>query len=251
MRLDLKGCHLIQVAAAASAMDWECCYAQRYSRLFPGIIPSSLYHHPLWSALGFSGGAVSTCQCRRHGLDPWIRKIPWRRKWQSTPVFLPGESYGQRSLVGDCPWGCERVRQDWAAEHTHTLHDQLHSPHFSEKKTGAQREVKKTVLWWMAKENVVHIHNGTLLSHKEEWNNAFVATWMDLEIIITSEVNQTKINIMQHHFYVESRIWHKWNYLPNRNRLTNIEKRLVVAKGEEGGGGMDWEFEIRRCKDYI
>jgi len=33
------------------------------------------------------------------GFDPWVRKIPWRRKWQSIPVFLPGESLGQRSLV--------------------------------------------------------------------------------------------------------------------------------------------------------
>ena len=38
--------------------------------------------------------------CRRPGFDPWVRKIPWRRKWQSTPVFLPGESHGWRS-----PWG--------------------------------------------------------------------------------------------------------------------------------------------------
>ena len=35
----------------------------------------------------------------------WIRKIPWGRKWQPTPVFLPGEFYGQRSLVGCSPWG--------------------------------------------------------------------------------------------------------------------------------------------------
>ena len=47
----------------------------------------------------------SACQCRRHGYDPWIRKIPWRRKWQSTPVFLPGTSHGQRSLAGYNPWG--------------------------------------------------------------------------------------------------------------------------------------------------
>jgi len=43
------------------------------------------------------------CQCRRHkrcGFNPWIGKIPWRRKWQPTPVFVPGESRGQRSLVG-------------------------------------------------------------------------------------------------------------------------------------------------------
>ena len=39
------------------------------------------------------------------GFDPWVRKIPWRRKWQSTPVLLPGKSHGHRSLVGYSPWG--------------------------------------------------------------------------------------------------------------------------------------------------
>ena len=38
---------------------------------------------------------------------PWVRKIPWRRAWQSTPVYLPGESYGQRSLVRNSPRGCK------------------------------------------------------------------------------------------------------------------------------------------------
>ena len=37
----------------------------------------------------------SACQCRRHGFDPWVRKISWRTEWQPTPVFLPGKSYGQ------------------------------------------------------------------------------------------------------------------------------------------------------------
>ena len=37
---------------------------------------------------------------KRHRFDPWVRKIPWRRKWQPTPVFLPGKSHGQRSLAG-------------------------------------------------------------------------------------------------------------------------------------------------------
>ena len=48
------------------------------------------------------------CQCRRlsrHKFDPWIGKIPWRRKWQPAPVFLPGESHGQRSLTDYSPWG--------------------------------------------------------------------------------------------------------------------------------------------------
>ena len=44
-------------------------------------------------------------QCRKPGFDPWVRKIPWRREWQSTPVFLPGEFHGQRSLVAYGPGG--------------------------------------------------------------------------------------------------------------------------------------------------
>ena len=41
----------------------------------------------------------------RRGFDPWVEKIPWRKAWQPTPVFLPGESHGQRSLAGYDPWG--------------------------------------------------------------------------------------------------------------------------------------------------
>ena len=47
-----------------------------------------------------------TClQCRRSRFDPWVRKIPWRREWQPTPVLLPGEFHGQRNLAGYSPWG--------------------------------------------------------------------------------------------------------------------------------------------------
>ena len=45
---------------------------------------------------------------RRHGLGPWVRKVPWRRTWHATPAFLPGESHGQRSLVGSSPGVTER-----------------------------------------------------------------------------------------------------------------------------------------------
>ena len=43
------------------------------------------------------------------GFNPWVRKIPWRREWQLTPVFLPGEFHGQRSLEGYSPWGCKEL----------------------------------------------------------------------------------------------------------------------------------------------
>ena len=59
-------------------------------------------------------GEESVCQCRRCGLNPWVRKIPWRRKWQPSSVFLPGKSHGQRSLAGYSSWGCKRVGHDLA-----------------------------------------------------------------------------------------------------------------------------------------
>ena len=48
---------------------------------------------------------AQTVKRRRPGFDPWVGKIPWGRKWQSTPVLLPGKSHGQRSLVGYSPGG--------------------------------------------------------------------------------------------------------------------------------------------------
>ena len=46
---------------------------------------------------------ANTENIRDAGLTPWVRKIPWRRAWKPTPVFLPGESHGQKSLEGYCP----------------------------------------------------------------------------------------------------------------------------------------------------
>ena len=64
-------------------------------------------------------GKESICQCRRHGrwgFDSWVRKIPWRRKWQPTPVLLPGKSRGQ-SVAGPSPWG---HKESDTTEHAHT-----------------------------------------------------------------------------------------------------------------------------------
>ena len=75
---------------------------------------------PRW----FSGEEFA-CQCRRCGFNLWVGKIRWKRKWQPTPVFLPGEFHVQRSLVVYLPrshkeldtaeWACARVHT-----HTHT-----------------------------------------------------------------------------------------------------------------------------------
>ena len=68
---------------------------------------------------GFPGGISGkepTYQRRRRRFGPWVWKIPWRREWQPTPVFLPGESHGWRSLVDFRLWG--RKESD-TTEHTH------------------------------------------------------------------------------------------------------------------------------------
>ena len=57
--------------------------------------------------------------------DPWVKKIPWRRKWQPTPISLPGNCNGQRSLAGYCPWGHRRVRYNLATKNNTVLKSQL------------------------------------------------------------------------------------------------------------------------------
>ena len=66
----------------------------------------------------------TACQCRshkRHGSDSWVGKIPYRRAWRPTPVFLPGESHGQRSLVGFNPWGHKGLDTTEATWHGHKV----------------------------------------------------------------------------------------------------------------------------------
>ena len=74
------------------------------------------------------GGKEPTCQCswcERRGFDPWVRKIPWRRKWQPSPVFLPGKSHRQRSLMGYSPWDHYRVRHDLTTKHSKKRHQRV------------------------------------------------------------------------------------------------------------------------------
>ena len=66
-------------------------------------------------------GKESTCQCKRHRFNPWVGTIPWRRKWQPTPLFLSGKAHEQRSLVGYSPWGHKRVGHDWVTKHSTAL----------------------------------------------------------------------------------------------------------------------------------
>ena len=103
---------------------------------------------PLWLS-----GKESTCQCRRCRFNPWIRKIPWKRKWQPTPVFLPEESYGQRSwqarvhrvqfssVAQSCPTLCNPMNRstpglpvhhylpEFTQTHVHQVSDAIQTSH--------------------------------------------------------------------------------------------------------------------------
>ena len=110
--LSLSSEPFIPLSFRVSAWNLACSPLPQLP-LSPVALPSSVNGLPWWLS-----GEKPACQCRRRGLNPWIGKIPWRRKWQPTPVFLPGKSHGQRSLAGYSPWG--RKESD-TPEHTHTL----------------------------------------------------------------------------------------------------------------------------------
>ena len=76
-------------------------------------MPKFASDHQKWASLVAQWQRICL-QCRRHRLDPWV-KISWSRKWQPTPVFLPGESRGQRSLAGFSPWGSKELDMTAAA----------------------------------------------------------------------------------------------------------------------------------------
>ena len=85
--------------------------------------------------------AISHClwlilQCRRHGFGPWVGKIPWRKEWLPTPVFLPGISHGQRSLAGYSLWG----RTELDMTNTFTFH-------FTELLNSVLVIIKNVTLW--------------------------------------------------------------------------------------------------------
>ena len=111
---------------------WGRCYYYAYFcnvraralKTSPKFCPQyNNYFTPCITTSCFPGGASreSTCQCRRCGFDTWIRKIPWNRKQQSSPVFLPGIFHGQRRQAGYSPRGHREVdTTERLTTHTHT-----------------------------------------------------------------------------------------------------------------------------------
>ena len=95
-------------------LEW---YHLRLLIFLPGFLINQLEIHPVWHFTWcivhmlpwWPSGKEFPCQCRRLMFNPWSGRCPWRRKWQLTPVFLPGKFHGQRSLVGYSQW----VAKSW------------------------------------------------------------------------------------------------------------------------------------------
>ena len=97
------GATVYRVAKYQTWLKWLSKHAR-----FRKTEPVYTYTRYLYIQTSFPGGSgdKSIClQCGRHGFNPWVGKIPWRSKWQPTPVLLPGKFHGWRSLVGYSPWG--------------------------------------------------------------------------------------------------------------------------------------------------
>ena len=103
---------------------------------------------------------------------------------------------------------------------------------------------KMSINRWMDKEDVVHIYNGMLLSHKKDEIMPFAAIWLDLKLVILSDVSQRKTN-MWYCIYVESKQWYRWTYLQNRNRITDVKTNVQLPRGKREMEKLgDWDWHI-------
>ena len=93
---------------------------------------------------------------------------------------------------------------------------------------------------WTDKEDVVHIYNGILLSHKKEWNNAIFSNMdgpRDYHTKWSKSDRERQISYdIAYMWNLKEKKRHKWTYFKNRKRLTDIENKLMVTKGERGVG---------------
>ena len=116
----------LQAGSCATCRVHHSCFLSLRSTVLPWLIAhvwetvTSYISNPRWLI-----GKEPACQYRRHkrrGFNPCVRKIPWRRAQQSTPVFLSGESHGQRILASYSSWDHKRLRKDWRdLAHTHLV----------------------------------------------------------------------------------------------------------------------------------
>ena len=130
-----------------------------------------------WLPWWFSG-KESACQCRSFRFNPWVSKIPWRRKWQPTPVFLPWKSHGQRSPVGFGPWSQkESDVVNWWSTGTWAwlLKEIVISPGDTEKSTGIIPESPGQLNEFILQDKLwVCVWNECVFVRQHVWGSVFV-----------------------------------------------------------------------------
>ena len=190
----------------------------------------------MWKkSVGFPGDSVdkeSTCNTGETGFNSWVRKIPWRRKWQPTPVFLPGKSHGQRSLEGYSLWGRKRVRHDLV---TKLPHERIwrHSKIFYLRNQIFGLIFKKE---WI--QNWINIQKSNFynfyITQSYKRNSDSCLNMHDLEVIMLIEICQAQFATRQT-LYDSIDMRYLW-----RVKFIEAESRMVVARG--------WgEGEMERC----
>ena len=136
-------------------------------------------HCPLFCWLHWWFRQWSVClQSGRPGFNPWVEKIPWRRKWQPTPVLLPEKSHGRKGLVGYSPWGCKE------SERTKRLYFHCLSP------TGLHNCISMILLF----------------------QDTLACIWLDWSLQETLETPRKGFRMKHHHLFMLP--WDSLNSLP-------------------------------------
>ena len=133
-----------------------------------------------------TSGKEPACQCRRHkrhGFDTWVRKILRKRKWQPSPVFLPGKSHGQRSLAGYSKLGCKELDTTEAAE-------------YIMRHAGLEEAQARIKIAERNKHNLRYADNTTLMAESEEELKSLLMKVNEESEKVGLKLNIQKIKIM-------------------------------------------------------
>ena len=167
---------------------------------------------------------------KRSEVDPWVRKIPWRREWQLTPVFFPGECHGQRSLAGYSSWGCKESGHDWETNVPLTpgiltpreeldilAYDHLPNTHPSRLHSVEIRRIFSYFCWMESSFTIIFILLFTVAYNKYSQTLMFCSWYIkgSLESVFLKTLFQWSLDFTkeskQSVFILKSEQWHCWS----------------------------------------